>query len=210
MKLYQFPFAPNAAKVRLYLAEKKVAGGPIEIEEVLVNLPEGEHKKPDFLKINPMGAVPALEVEGGLILHESLAIIEYLEERYPDPSMWGADLPSRARARELERIADLGVLIGAAREIHNTNSPLGLPPNPPVAADYRARWQAAVGYLENVMKDGRLFLAGERVTVADCTLGGALQFARFRELDVLEDAPYLRAWDSMFREREAAKATLLV
>jgi glutathione S-transferase len=209
VKLYMFPFAPNAAKVRLYLAEKRVAGGEIEVEEVLVNLIESDQKKADFLKMNPFGTVPVLEADDGSFLHESLSIIEYLEELHPEPSMWGPNPESRAQARQLERIADLGVLIGAAREIHNTNSPLGLPANPPVAAHYRERWEKAVHHLESVMADGRPFLAGERVTVADCTLQGALQFARIRELPVLDGCPYLTAWDTAFREREAAKATIL-
>lgn len=208
MKLHIFPFAPNAAKVRLYLAEKRVAGGEIEIEEVLVNLPEGDQKKSDFLKISPFGTVPVLEIGDGVNVHESLPIIEFLEELHPEPSMWGPDPVSRAGARQLERIADLGVLIGAAREIHNTNSPLGLPPNPPVAEHYRARWQQAVAYLENVMADGRPFLAGERVTVADCTMQAALQFARLLKLPVLEGFPRLSEWNAVYREREAAKAVI--
>jgi len=210
VKLYMFPFAPNAAKVRLYLAEKRAAGAVVELEEVLVNLVEGDQKKSDFLKVNPFGTVPVLETDEGVIVHESLPIIEYLEELHPEPSMWGSDPVSRADARQLERIADLGVLIPAAREIHNTNSPLGLPSNPPVAEHYHERWVQAVAHLENVMSDGRRFLAGERVTVADCTLQAALQFARFRELPVLEGSPHLSAWNSAFREREAAKATILL
>ena len=210
MKLHMFPFAPNAAKVRLYLAEKREAGGEIEIEEVLVNLVEGDQKKSDFLKINPFGTVPALEIGNGVILYESLPIIEYLEGVRPEPSMWGPDLASRAMARQLERIADLGVLIPTAREIHATNSPLGRPPNPPVAKHYRELWVKAVGYLENVLGDGRPFLAGERVTVADCTLQAAMQFARLRELAVLEGSPRLTKWDAMIRERTAAKGVILM
>jgi glutathione S-transferase len=177
---------------------------------VLVNLVEGGQKKPDYLKINPFGTVPALETDDGFIIHESLAIIEYLEELQPEPSMWGLDPVSRANARQLERIADLGILIPAAREIHNTNSPLGLPPNPPVAAHYRERWLIAVAHLESVMSDGRPFLAGERVTVADCTLQGALQFTRFRELDVLADAPRLATWNASYRNREASEGVILL
>jgi len=210
VKLYMFPFAPNAAKVRLYLAEKRVAGCDILVEEVMVNLIQAEHKEPAFLKINPLGTVPVLTTEAGLVIHESLPIIDFLEELYPEPSMWGPDPEARAQARQLERIADIGVLISVAREIHNTNSPLGLPANPPVAAYFRERWQKAIEHLENAMADGRRFLAGDRVTVADFTLQAILQFARFRELDVLEGSPRLTKWNGTYREREAAKETILV
>lgn len=214
MKLYVFPFAPNAAKVRLYLAEKRVAGFDFAreagLEEVIVDLRAGEQKKPEYLAISPFGTVPALALDDGTAVYESLPIIEYFEECQPTPSLWGPDPVTRALARQLERIADLGVLIPSAREIHNTNSPLGLPPNPAVAAHYHERWIRAIAHLEEQMSDGRRFLAGERVTVADCTLAAALQFARFGELPVLDDAPRLRDWNAMFREREAAKQTILV
>jgi len=210
VKLHMFPFAPNAAKVRLYLAEKAEAGASIPIEEVTVNLIEGEHKTPDYLERNPLGTVPVLALDDGRVLHESLAIIDYLEELYPDPSMWGADAYERGYARQIERIADITGLIPIAREIHSTNSPLGLPPNPPVAEHYHGRWKIGIGFLENAMSDGRPFLAGERVSVADCTLQAILQFARFRELDVLSESPRLTEWCDRFRERPAAKATILL
>jgi glutathione S-transferase len=213
MKLFMFPFAPNAAKVRLYLAEKKEGGCDIAascgLEEVMVNLIEGGQKQSDYLLVNPFGAVPALELDDGSVLHESLAIIDYFEALFPEPPMWGTDPVSQAKARQVERIADIGVLIGVAREIHNTNSPLGLPANPPVAAHFRERWMEVVDFLENEMADGRPFLAGERVTVGDCTLQAILQFARLLEFDVLEGAPRLLEWCDNFRERPAAKATIL-
>ena len=73
MKLYFFPIAPNPTKVRAYLAEKD-----IEIEQVLVNLPQGEQKTPEFLAKNPLGVLPTLELDDGTWVSESLAIMEYL------------------------------------------------------------------------------------------------------------------------------------
>jgi len=205
-----FPFAPNAAKVRLYLAEKEELGCAIPLDEVVVNLIEGEQKSEAYLKLNPLGTVPTLELDDGRAIHESLAIIDYFEACHPRPSMWGDDPAEAAYARQIERIADIGGLIAIAREIHATNSPIDLPPNPPVAEYHRQRWVSAIGYLEDAMSDGRAFLAGDRPTVGDCTLQAALQFARFRELDVLARSPRLRAWCDRFRERPAAKKTILV
>ncbi len=56
----------------------------------------------------------------------------------------------------------------------------------------------------------RLYLAGDSVTVADCTLQAILQFARVMKLDVLEGAPLLAEWSDRIRERPAAKATILL
>lgn len=208
MKLHVFPFAPNGAKVRIYLAEKRHAGCVLKIEEVTVNLLEGDHKKPEFLAMNPFGRIPVLELDDGRVLLESLSIIEYLEELHPQPSLWGDDPFERAYARQLERIADLGGLIPIARDVHATNSPLGLPPNEVVSEYHRRLWENGLDHLESVLDDGRPYLAGERVTVADCTLQGGLQFARFRELPVLDGRPRLDAWCTRFRERPTAEGNI--
>ena len=134
LKLYTFPIAPNPTKVRVYLAEKG-----IEIEQVTVNLPKGEQRSAEHRARNPLGKLPVLELDDGSFLTESLAIIEYLEELHPEPPMLGRTPLERARARELERLADLGVLLRVARIVHATRSPLGLPPNPAVAEEERAR-----------------------------------------------------------------------
>ena len=133
MKLYVFPVAPNPTKVRLYLAEKAEGGSPVVLEQVAVNLREGEQHSAEHRARHPLGKLPVLELDDGTALFESLAIIEYLEELHPEPPLIGRDAVSRARVRGLERLADIGVLMAVARTVHATNSPLGLPPNPAVA-----------------------------------------------------------------------------
>jgi len=208
MKLYFFPIAPNPTKVRLYLAEKHEAGASVEIEQCLVNLIEGEQRGPEHLARNPLGKLPVLELDDGQFVTESLAIIEYIEELHPDPPMIGSTPAERARGRELERVADIGVLIPIARIVHATNSPLGLPPNPAVAEHWRGILPAGLGILETALSDGRPFLAGDRPTVADCTLAAGLHFGRFREVELPEGFERIRAWDERYRERPAAKAVL--
>mgnify|MGYP000158000073 CR=1 FL=1 len=75
MKLYMFPVAPNPTKVRLYLAEKRAAGCPIELEEVTVNLPRGEQKDESFIQINPMGALPVLATR--ILLYASQRLLTH-------------------------------------------------------------------------------------------------------------------------------------
>ena len=84
MKLYMFQVAPNPTRVRLYLAEKAAAGAKIDLQQIAVNLPKGEQRTPDHLARNPLGRLPVLELDDGSYLTESLAIIEYLEECYPE------------------------------------------------------------------------------------------------------------------------------
>ena len=110
MKLYDFPFAPNPRKVRIYLAEKGLS-----VPLVPVNLVKGEQHAPEFLAKNPLGALPVLELDDGTILTESLAIIHYFEELHPEPAMIGTTPLERARVRRLEQIAYgsvLGPIVG--------------------------------------------------------------------------------------------------
>ena len=81
MKLYAHPFSNNSMRAQLCLDEKN-----LDYEYVKIDLFKGEHKQPAFLKINPRGQVPAL-VEGDARIYESVAIAQYLEYRYPEPSL---------------------------------------------------------------------------------------------------------------------------
>jgi glutathione S-transferase len=106
-------------------------------------------------------------------------------------------------------MTDIGVLIAAARVVHATRSPLGLPPSPEIAANASAMLTSTLGVLNDRLADGRPFLAGDRITIADCTLAAGLHFARFGEVALPDDLAHVRRWDAGYRERPAAKATLL-
>ena len=140
MKLYVFQVAPNPTKVRLYLSEREVSGARVEVEEISINIPEGEAKTPGFLKKNPQGQLPVLELENEIFIAESLPIIEYFEEYDPQYKMYGNNSEARAISRSLERTVDTGVLIPVGMAVHATRSPIGLPPNAEVAA---AGWRSA-------------------------------------------------------------------
>ena len=86
--------------------------------------------------------------------------------------------------------------------------PLGLPKDPKVASEIEAAMPKALTYIENILSDGRPLLGGDNVSVADCTLQSALQFARFGKVDVIADWPGIRAWDERYRQRPAAQAVL--
>ena len=209
MKLYYFPIAPNPTRVRLYLAEKAAAGARIALAEQPVNLLAGEQRQPEHRARNPLGKLPVLELDDGSFLTESLAIIEYLEELHPEPPLIGATPDARARVRELERICELAVLQPIARVVHGTKSPLGLPPTPEVAAQARAALPDGLTVLEARLADGRPFLAGEALSIADCTLAAGFQFARFGGVALPGELPHLARWDARFRAREPAQRVLV-
>jgi maleylacetoacetate isomerase len=76
----------------------------LEANELFVNVDAGEHRSEDFLKINPMGAIPALVVQGHAPLTQSLAILEFLEEYQPQPALLPEDLFARARVRSIAQM----------------------------------------------------------------------------------------------------------
>ena len=94
------------------------------------------------------------------------------------------------------------------RYVHAVNSPLGLPKDPKMAAQIEASMPKALTYIENILSDGRPLLGGDDVSVADCTLQSALQFARFGKVDVTADYPAICAWNERYCERPAAKSVL--
>ena len=96
------PVAPNPTRVRLYVAEKREGGADMALTEVRVNLVKGEQNAPEHLARNPFGRSPVLGLDDGSYLTESLAIIEYLEERYPEPDLLGGT-DSQMIANVIER-----------------------------------------------------------------------------------------------------------
>ncbi len=208
MKLFMVPLAPNPTKVMLYIAERAEIGTEMGIEKVVVNTLKGRHREPEHLARNPFGTLPTLELDDGSFLVESLAIIEYLQDKFPEASLQGDSPESRGFARDVERIVDLRVAGPMAMYVHVKKSPLGLPPNPEKAAELEASLQTPLDHLEALVSDGRPLLLGEQVGIADCTLQASLQFLRFIEADLLGDRPGLRAWDERYRARPAAQAVL--
>ena len=100
LTLYDAARCPYCARVRILLAEKDIPYDPVEID--LDDRPAWIYEK------NPKGRVPVLEEDGGFVLPESRVIMEYLEERFPEPSFLPADPAERALARLwLERHDDL-------------------------------------------------------------------------------------------------------
>jgi maleylpyruvate isomerase len=95
MKLYTYFRSSAAYRLRIALNLKGV-----EHEASFVNLVNAEQRDSGYLAVNAQGLVPALE-DGGTVFTQSLAIIEYLEERYPDPPLLPSDAAGRARVRAL-------------------------------------------------------------------------------------------------------------
>ena len=100
MKLIGYFRSSAAYRVRIALHLKG-----IEVEHSSRHLRRGEHTAADYVAINPQKLVPALVLDSGQVLTQSMAILEYLEETYPDPPLLPKDPVGRARVRSLALIA---------------------------------------------------------------------------------------------------------
>lgn len=168
MKLYTCKIAPNAKKVRLYLKEKGITPN---FEMIEVDLFSGEQNSLEFRAINPLGKVPVLQFDDGSVITESLSIIDYFEEIYPQPSLTGDSPEERAKIKAIERFIDLEIM-GMMGVMAHHMMPLfsgRFTQSPDVIKYGRARQAEALDYLDNFIGD-RSFVYGDRLSIADITL----------------------------------------
>lgn len=192
-----YEFAPTRSiRARWVLQELGV-----EFQSVTIDLRKGEHRSPQFLAINPAGKVPAL-VDGDLVLTESVAIALYLAERFPDQRLLPQDIGERAQvyrwllftATELEqplwRIAQHTFLYPKEKR---------LPAEVELAReDFRRVAPVVESHL-----DGRTFVVGAALTIADLVLAYTLDWAN--ELNLLDGLPRARAYfERMYTRPRAA------
>jgi maleylacetoacetate isomerase len=115
VKLYTYFRSSAAYRVRIALNLK---GLSYDMAPIHLTKDGGQHRKPEFRSVNPHMRVPALEISGGQVLTQSLAIIEYLDEVYPDPAFLPADAVERAKVRAISQIV--------ACDIHPLNNLVAL------------------------------------------------------------------------------------
>ncbi|MEL6286691.1 MAG: glutathione S-transferase, partial [Pseudomonadota bacterium] len=105
MKLFD-SFGMNPRTIRFYLLEKG-----IDIPRQEVDILGAENRQVDYLQLNPAGQTPALELDDGRVISETYAICEYLEEKYPAPSLIGTTPEERAETRMWWRRAELNICV---------------------------------------------------------------------------------------------------
>jgi glutathione S-transferase len=202
MQIYDFMGAPNPKKLRVYLAEK---GLNVPLQQV--NIITGENRTPEFLKKNPLGGLPVLELDDGSYLTESLAIMGYFEELHPNPPLIGTTPLERAHVRALERIVEIGVLTRVATIFQNTHPFMAgrIKQSPDAADNARSQLAATLRVIDDKIGK-RPFVAGERPTIADCTLFAALEFADFAGVALDASFANVTRWYTDFKKRPSAAA----
>lgn len=194
MKLYGF--GPTRSLRALWGLKELDA----DFEFVPVNLRAGAHKHPDFLRLNPAGKVPVL-VDGDLVLTESAAIVMYLAEKYRDKGLIPADLKERALAYRWIMFAVTELEQPLWRIARHT---FLYPEDKRLPADIALAKQefAAMAEVLDRHLEGRQFIVGDRITIADCVTAYLIDWANEQQL--IDCYPQLRAYLKRMYERPKA------
>jgi maleylacetoacetate isomerase len=196
MKLYTYFRSGASYRVRIALAYKGLAH-----EAEYVSLPKGEHQADKFRAVNVQGLVPALE-DGGRVFIQSLAIMEYLEERYPKPPLLPASPADRAYVRAVSQIVACELHpLNNLRTLKHIRKAYGLDEDG-VKTWYR-HWIAdgftmLEAYLNRERRFGK-YCYGDMVTMADCCLVPQVFNAKRYECDLAPYPTIVRLFDESMK-----------
>ncbi len=205
MQLYD-SLGPNPRALRMYLAEKGIS-----IPKKDVDLLGAENRKPPYTDRNPGGQLPALELDNGKCIGETVAIFEYLEEKHPTPSLIGATAEERAEARQWQRRIELqitehlynGFRYAEGAELFKTRMRI----LPEASQGLKAIVQDKLKWLDAQLQ-GKEYIAGNRFTVADIILYCALDFGGSVGQKIDPSQKNVNAWFKRVESRPSAKASL--
>ena len=203
MKLYDGGRAPNPRRVRVFLAEKGI-GVPIE----QVDLGAMAHKSPAFAAVNPLQRIPALELDDGTIITESIAICRYFELLHPQPPLFGEAPKEVATIEMWQRRIELHLLFPVAhvfRNSHPAMKEMEVPQVPDWAEANKPRVLDFLTLLDGELKS-RAYIAGDRYSVADITGLVAIDFMKPANLAVPDTLSNVRRWHAEVLARPSAKA----
>lgn len=203
MKLYDGGRAPNPRRVRIFLAEKgiTVPAEPVDIGSM-------QHKGEAFTAINPLQRLPALVLDDGTILTESIAICRYFEAMQPQPALFGTGALEIALVEMWQRRVELHLLASIQavfRHLHPSMQALEKPQiadwgevNKPRVTDFLALFNRELA--------GRRFAASDAYSVADITAMVAIDFMKPAKLAVPAELTNIARWHADVSARPSAKA----
>ena len=203
MKLYDAGRAPNPRRVRVFLAEKGVT-----VPIVSIDLARLEHKAPAYVAVNPLQRTPALELDDGTVISESIAICRYFEELHAEPPLFGTGALERARVEMWQRRLEFGLLGTVAavfRHLHPAMAEMEVPQVAAWGETNKPRVIEFLRFLDGELADRR-FIAGDRFSVADITGLVGLDFMKLAKLSLPDDLANVRRWHAELAARPSAQA----
>ena len=197
MKLYDAT-TPNTLRVQVFLAEKG-----IEVSQEVIDVMGGGTRTPEFLDMNSLGELPVLQLDDGRILTESVAICRYFEELYPTPRLMGESAYEQGLIEMWNRRMELhifGPLGDAARHTFAFFADR-VEQNPDYAAAQMRAFDRAWAWLDRELADGRPFIAGNSLTIADITGMAALFVCDLMNKTLPEELKRTKRWEKEIRCR---------
>jgi glutathione S-transferase len=203
MKLYDSKTAPNPRRTRIFLAEKGIL---VPTEQV--DIPAMQHKTPEYTAINPLQRMPALVLDDGTVITESIAICRYFEALRPEPALFGTGPTEVALVEMWNRRAEINFFANVAavfRHLHPAMKDLEVPQVPAYAEASRPR---VFWFLELLDKElaTREFVAGDRLSIADITTLVAVDFMKPGRLVMPDTLTNVKRWYAAVAARPSARA----
>ncbi|HEY4158386.1 MAG TPA: glutathione S-transferase family protein [Polyangiaceae bacterium] len=174
MKLYYNPLSPNVRRVRLTAAVLE-----LKLDEQLLDFSKGEHKSPEYLALNPNGAVPTL-VDGDFVLTESRSIMQYLASQKPESGLLPRDEKARADVTRWQfwDAAHFSPQLGTLGFERALKGMLGLgDPDEGKVQEALSNFRRFAAVL-NKRLEGKQYVVGNALTIADLTLGASMMYAQ--------------------------------
>ena len=205
MKFYN-SVGPNPRMVRMFMAEKG-----FDVPKVEVDLRGGENRREPYLKVNPAGQCPALELDDGTVLAEITAICEYVDEIKKDtPSLIGDTPEERARTRMWTRRIDLNIAEPATNGFRFSQGLKMFQDRihciPQAADDLKATAREKLAWLDGLMGMTSPFIAGNKLTLADIHLFAFVDFMSNVGQPLDPACKNLTAWFGRMKARPSAAA----
>ena len=209
MKLYDYHRAPNPRRVRIFSAEKG-----IELEKVEIDLGSKQQMEAGFRSLNSRLSVPALELDDGSILTESVAICRYLEETHPKPALFGTGAFGKATVEMWHRRVELEGLIPISEAVRNSveffagramPGPLDFEQIPELAERAKKRVTFFYNMLDKRLTDST-YIAGDEFSIADIAALVGIDFAKVIKRRIGDNQAALQRWHNEVSARPSAKA----
>jgi glutathione S-transferase len=203
MKLYDGGKAPNPRRVRVFLAEKGITV-PIEA----VDLGGLAHKSEAFRAVNPLQRVPALMLDDGTVLTESIAICRYFDVQQPEPALFGRGALGTAMVEMWNRRLEFNLLQVVSFVFRHLHPALAALEQPQVAQWGEANKPRVLDFLGLLDRElaGRRFAAGDEFSVADITGLVGIDLMKPAKLALPDDLTHVRRWHAEISARPSAAA----
>lgn len=202
MILHDLSAGMHPRRVRIFMAEKGLS-----IERREVDAAGGANAMPDFLRLNPLGKLPVLELDDGSVIAESLAICRYLEASHPQPPLMGTTPQASAHTEmwTLRMDHELSQPIALAF-MHSSDFHRGrVEQVPEVASWARNRALQTMAWLDGELAE-RSHIAGDNYTLADIVAQCACVLGKAVGLRIPPEMTYLSRWFTQVSARPTARA----